>query len=304
MRWMPARLIFLVLVLQSLRPLTADPPYLPYAPLLSIGRSAWRHYEVSRFHRWRTNGYSAIYQGVIVPGYLEYPYQWNRWDPYYTAYTTRWLPPIYQPPGLLFGPQAAQRFLGIDPSGHTLPTQRRTSGPTVRQSNAETRRRAERMMDLGDRCFSGQQFHQALQHYRTASSVARDVAEPYFRQGHALIALGQFDRAARIFKRAVAMKPSLQRGGFALTELYQNNQIAKHAHLETLAKAAWNHARDDDLLFLLGLFLHYDGQIDRANNFFRKALELAGPRRSHLLPFLPPEHPRQEGEVVVQRLEI
>ena len=44
MRWMPARLIFLVLVLQSLRPLSADPPYLPYAPLLSIGRGAWRHY--------------------------------------------------------------------------------------------------------------------------------------------------------------------------------------------------------------------------------------------------------------------
>ena len=304
MRRLPACLIFLVLVLQSLRPLGADPPYLPYARLFSIGPSAWHHYEVSRFHRWRTNRYSTMYQGVGVPGYMEFAHPWNRWGSYYSVYTTRWLPPIYQPPGLLFGPEAVQRFLGIDLSGHPLPNQRHTSGSTVRKSNAETRRRAERIMDLGDRCFSGQRYHQALQHYRTASSVARDVAEPYFRQGHALIALGQFDRAAGTFKRAVAMRPSLQRSGFALTEIYQDNKIGKEAHLEALAKAAWRHERDDDLLFLLGLFLHYDGQAERANNFFRKALELAGPRRSHLLPFLPAEQSRQQAEAVVQRLEI
>ena len=302
MHWMPTRLLFLVLVLQSLIPLAAAPPCLPR---FSASRSVWQHYEVSRFHRWRTHGYSAIYQGVFVPGYVAYPYHCYRWEPcYYSAYTARWMPPVYQPPGLLFGPQAAQRFLEINLSGQTIPAQRRTPDSTVRKSNAETRRRAERMIDLGDRCFSRQRFHQALQHYRTASSIARDVAEPYFRQGHALIALGQFDRAARTFKRAVAMKPSLQRSGFAVAQLYQDNNIAKATHLEALAKAAWNNAHDDDLLFLLGLFLRYDGQIDRANIFFRKAFELAGPRRSHLLPFLPPEHPQEEAQVVAQRLEI
>ena len=296
MRWMPARFVFTVLALQSLPPLAADPPFLPHSAIFPIGPRGWHHYEESTLYRWRLNGYSSIYQGVMVPGYVGYPSRWSRWNPYYVA---RWLPPIYQPPGLLFGPQAAHRFMGIDPSGYSFATRRRIPSAPVRKSNAETRRQAERMIDFGDRCFANQRFHQALQHYRTASSVARDVAETYFR-----ISLGQFDRATRAFKRALAMKPSLQRGGFAVTQLYQDNQIAKETHLEALAKAAWKHAHDDDLLFLLGVFLHYDGQTDRARNFFRKASELAGPIRSHLLPFLPLDPPQKKEQVVVQRLEI
>ena len=301
MRWVLCWFVVAVLSLQPLSPLTADYPLAPYGQFLPGGWGDWRCYPDSRFQRWGMYDYRSDYWGLMGPGYSPYVYRRNVLNPY----RAWWLAPVYQPPGLLFGPQAVERFLGVGQVRNQLAAQRRQLVTKVRRSNSETRRRAERFIEFGDDRFAKQHFYQALQRYRTASSVAPDVAETYFRQGHALVALGHFDRAARAFKRALAMKPSLERSGFEIVQLYRDNQIAKEAHLEALAKAAWKHTRDDDLLFLLGLFLHYDGQAVRATKFFRRAFELAGPLRFHLLPFLPAEQPaKPENQALVQRLDI
>ena len=305
MRWGSSWLVVAVLSLQPGPPLFADHPLSPYGLNWPGGTVDWPCYQDASFSRWGMYDYRSDYRWLASPRYSLYAYNRNLLNPY----NAWWLAPAYQPPGLLFGPQSVQRFLGVGSSRAQLLAQRRQLITRTRRSNAETRRRAERFIDFGDDRFAERHFHQALKRYRTASSVAPDMSEPFFRQGHALIALGNFDRAARAFKRALALNPSPERNGFDVGQLYQDNQIAKEAHLETLAKAAWRHTRDDDLLFLLGLFLHYDGQAVRATKFFRRAFELAGPLRFHLMPFLPaeqPANPRDQArdQAIVQRLDI
>ena len=58
-------------------------------------------------------------------------------------------------------------------------------------------------------------------------------------------------------------------------------------------------ADDPDLLFLIGVFLHGDQQPERADKFFRRALELEKGDVAHLQGFLPDEKPKLAGEIVV-----
>ena len=52
--------------------------------------------------------------------------------------------------------------------------------------------------------------------------------------------------------------------GLILKELYGADNMTKNAHRDALAEAAEANPNDADLLFLLGVHLHFDGQADRA----------------------------------------
>ena len=43
-----------------------------------------------------------------------------------------------------------------------------------------------------------------------------------------------------------------------------------------MAKAATEDPNNSDLMFLLGIHLHFDGKPDRAATFFKRATELGG----------------------------
>ncbi len=45
---------------------------------------------------------------------------------------------------------------------------------------------------------------------------------------------------------------------------------------DRLAAAMGLSAQDADLAFLMGVFLHFDGQVERARPFFQRAAQLAG----------------------------
>jgi tetratricopeptide (TPR) repeat protein len=137
--------------------------------------------------------------------------------------------------------------------------------------------------------FREQKFHSALQRYKSAAEAAPDVAESYFRQGHALVTTNRFELAAKAFKVGIALSDDVTRDGFHVDELYADNHMAKRAHLEALAQSSLIDRANTDLLFLVGLFLRYDGQADRATKFFLKAAEIAGTESLHLRPFLPVE---------------
>jgi tetratricopeptide (TPR) repeat protein len=147
----------------------------------------------------------------------------------------------------------------------------RPAEPQVRVSNAEARARAWRFIGFGDTHFSAQRFRDANQRYRSAAEAAPDLVEAHFRQAQALVATGQFDLAARTFKRGMALGPGWPQADFSLTELYGENRLAKTSHLERLALAAEAEPENADLLLVVGMQLYFDGQQERAAPFFRQA---------------------------------
>ncbi|MBW3597394.1 MAG: hypothetical protein KY475_08975 [Planctomycetes bacterium] len=232
--------------------------------------------------------YGRSYDGYVSPHGTYYNPQ--------SRYTDYYLPPIHYPAELMYGPLAMRRFMGLDrapvpaappavvapadPAAEALPA------PKVRESNLAARERAQHFLAAGDRLFREQKHHDALQRYKTAAEAAPDVADAYFRQGFALVATNRYDLAADGFRRGLALEPSWAESLFRLDELYGDADLAKQAHLDALARAALDNPNDADLMFVLGVFLHFDGQADRARRFFVRARELAGDAAPHLDGFL------------------
>lgn len=222
--------------------------------------------------------YSAGYGGYSDPYFYGYS---NPYGIYYNPqsnYAEYYLPPLYVPPELMYGPQAMDRFLGIRRAPNPIiVVEPAVPAPKPRVSNVESRRRASHFIASGDARFREQRYHEALQEYKTAAGAAPDVAEAYFRQGHALVATARYELAAAAFKRAAAIDPAWTRGDFRLDDLYGDTHIAKTSHVEALARAALEKSEDANLLMLLGIFLHYDGQAERAQKFLQRAASVAAP---------------------------
>jgi len=220
-------------------------------------------------------GYYATYP--YVDSYWVYP-GWPAYPSYYPAYP----PPLYLPPGTHYGPQATRRFLGWDQSppgpaaAAVVAEEDRGDEPAAppRGTSDRALALAWRFIGVGDAQFGSQKYRDAYQRYKRAAQSAPGLADVYFRQGLALMALGNYDLAARSFKRGIDLDAAWARSGFRLDELYGENQAAKTAHLETLAQAASNDPDNADLLFLVGVMLHFDGQSGRARPFFEEASRL------------------------------
>jgi tetratricopeptide (TPR) repeat protein len=224
---------------------------------------------------------AASGQGHAAPSHRHYNIWWS--DPLWLAcpppYWYYYPPPLWLPAETLYGPQALQRFFGPSVSSSAAPVQKRAAEvkkPVERVVNAETRGLAWRFITFGDAHFANNKFSEAYQRYRKAAEIVPELAEAHFRQGFALIGAGRFDAAAKAFRRGLAIEPAWPRSGFRLGDLYVGNPAAKAVHLEALADAAEKDGNNADLLFLLGVFLHFDGQRPRAVPFFERAEQLAG----------------------------
>ena len=91
----------------------------------------------------------------------------------------------------------------------------------------------------------------------------------------ALAALGRYDSAVREIKRGLEIDPDWPRSGFTLADLYGDNGKAKTAHLDATAKAAAK-AESSDLLFLIGVYLHFDGQVERGDGLVDVLVPIGG----------------------------
>ena len=238
--------------------------------------------------------YGRSYDGYVSPHGIYYNPQ--------SGYVDYYLPPVHFPAELMYGPQAMRRFMGIDAAPHLAvpppapavpapaapakPEAEALPAPKVRESNAAARERALHFLSAGDKLFREQRHHEALQRYKSASEAAPDVADAYFRQGFALVATNRYELAAAAFRRGLALEPSWAESLFRVDELYRDAALAKQAHLDALARAALDAPSDADLMFVLGVFLHFDGQGDRAQRFFVRARELAADGAPHLDGFL------------------
>lgn len=259
-------------------------------------------------HGWLPSGSPSIslwYGSPALPyAYTGYPYGAYRYSPYayvpgyYSDYP--YLGPLYVPAEQFYGPQALARFLGAGPS---LPPSSSTNAnvapdagnpPVIggrdpapeRGTNAQSVALCRRCLAVGDTYFGNQKYVSAYLRYTQGTSAAPRQADAYLRQGISLIVLGRYEQAARALKRSVELDAKLDQMAFRLDDIYGPNRMAKGAHLDALAKAATDQPANSDLLFLLGIFLHFDGQTDRAKPFFQRAAQLAGEERAHLQAFL------------------
>jgi tetratricopeptide (TPR) repeat protein len=177
--------------------------------------------------------------------------------------------------------RSSSAVVGLAPRGADVAADSRG----VRFSNAVQRQKAAQLLATGDKLYREMQYHSALQRYKLAAQTAPDLAEAYWRQGHALIATGNYGLASGAFKRALAIDPSVDRGGFVLDDLYGDALVAKTAHIEGLAGWAIERTGSSDPYFAMGVTLWFDGQQQRSEKFFAKASELAGMTGSYLAAF-------------------
>jgi len=255
-------------------------------------------------HRWSRPPFNRAYRTEYwydPYGYGYNPYAWgySYARPYYGGYYYYRAAPLFVPPEAIFGPQATRRFLGwdrmdrpaldpkIQPPGQA--DDDRAGMPNQREPNLRAPRQealAWRFIGFGDHHFAKGKYTDAHSRYRKAAQACSGLAEAYSRQGYALVAQGRYEPAAKALKRALAIDPGWPGADFRNDELYGPDQAAKAAHMDALAKAAIEQPHEADLLFLLGVYIHFDGQPDRAAAFFRRAAELAGNDDAHINAFL------------------
>jgi tetratricopeptide (TPR) repeat protein len=232
---------------------------------------------------------------------------YGAFDPYgiyyrpYDGYSSYYLPPVFAPAELLYGPRAVRQFWGWSDQPLVMRRSERVAAePKIRISNPEYRRKAEQHLAQGDRLFREQKYSQALDRYKQAAAMAGDLAEAQWRKGHAYLATHRYELAAASFKRALVLNPDAARDGFDLGRLYGAGATVKISHLEALAGETLVRGDSAEHYFLLGVFLRYDGQAERAEKFFVKAAELAGRDGGYLASFLPAE---ETAPVVAKELE-
>jgi len=281
-------------------------PLLPNQPVRQVQSGGYRHYH----HHWGGGyGYSPLFPPVYIrspwyyPGGIAYGYGYGGYAPL----------PLVIPADTMFGPAAARRFMGADlpldagpihirggnapanAAGNTANPAPAEHKPKVRVANKEFRARAGKFMDFGDALFAKQKFNQALERYKTAAQTAPDLPATYLRQGFALVAMGQYESAGKVFRRGLAMNADWADSEFRLKKLYGDAKVAKTAHFESLAQAADDNPHDANLLALLGLELYFDGRSDRATAFFQRSAQLGGNEDHALDSFLPPPGPNDKA---------
>ena len=263
-------------------------------------------------HRSSVSFYAGIGPGVYFSSPYAYPYLPAAWSYGYAEPTgiyynpamnhvEYYLPPVYAPAELTYGPLAMERFLGlrreaavaprpaeVPPEAFPKELKAAEIASRLRKSNEEAKERGRRFMSFGDALFLKQRCHEAVQRYKSAIEAAPDLVDAYVREGFALIAIGQYALAAKAFKIALHLEPGVMHAGFRLDDIYGDNRLAKTAHLEALAQAALDAPDNADLVFLVGMVLHADGDELRAQRFFQRALDLAGPDARFLAPLLGP----------------
>ncbi len=220
-------------------------------------------------------------------GYASYPVFW--WlDPFYQSGYYTWLTG-YPPPitaGNLFPtmpymmPIVPNQPIYVNPPAQVKNIEK---PPAIKNDKAdganEPRARDEfdkkesmaREIRLGNAAFASGAFSQALRHYEQASKENPLDGQPWFYQGQALFALGQYPKAVTAIQRGLKWHPQWPAAAFQPRALYGEKGKQFQQHLGQLAAAIEKSPNDDGLLFLLGYQLWFDGEKEKAQMVFRRA---------------------------------
>lgn len=286
---------------------------------VGLGHGHLNHYR-PYYSSYRIRSYYAAPRVYLGPSYYTVPRYYGAYDPYcatgYGAYyggvgvSPLWFGGLAQPQVNLYvnNPPAApapapaptaplrERRPEIDSS-----TALASKVIELRNSSLKSRALARSLMTTGDQMFREQRYHSALQKYKAATKAAPDLAETHFRQGHGYIATNRYEQAAQSFKLGAALASDVNRGGFKLDDLYSDSPISKTAHLDALAEEALDDEGNTDLLFLVGVYLYYDNQADRAERFFDEAARVSPRELRYLAKYRKPQ-PRPSEPIITASL--
>jgi tetratricopeptide (TPR) repeat protein len=251
--------------------------------------SNWLPYTWPRVY---SSYYNPYYYDSYGYGYSPYSY----YSPYYYP------APIFVPAGALYGPGPILNMMGVGNGGGgggvaMSPAAAERAAPRVAARPAAKEQRAkpdndsataaaQRYIGVGDTSFAKGKYTDANDRYRRAVRTAPQLADAWFRQGFALAGMGHYETAATSLRRGLELKPDWPKSDFRLAALFGGDEAAKTAFLEGLAAAAEARPNNVDLLFLLGVCQHFDGQPERAATFLKRASELAPGEKAHLQAFL------------------
>ncbi len=212
-------------------------------------------------------------------------------SPYGVYYSPRYnsvdyyLPPVYYPAELAYGPLAVKQFMGVDRNFGLAPLRAdppRVAArpavepirPVVHEVDWTARKNADRYLELGDNYFQKQKFYDAILRYRLAVKQDPAYSIARLKLGFALLTNRRFDEAAAEFSEAVKLDPEIVKSDFRIDQLYDDNRIAREAHEEMLAQEALDHPTDGNIHFDLGMWLLFHGQPERSRSFFAEAKRL------------------------------
>ncbi|MGQ0636685.1 MAG: tetratricopeptide repeat protein [Planctomycetaceae bacterium] len=266
----------------------------------------------SGFHSF---GYSSVGAGSITGLNYYYGPVWGGGWPYTGAYYSPWgyVPaPVfgYTPPPAPIIVLDAPIWPGLDPANNAV-LQEWLPGPKdgaargappdddlplpVKTSNVDAKRKSMRYQATGDEYLAKGDYTQALMRYRQAYAAAPDRSEPRFRVAVTLAALGHFGQAADELKRLVRLDPRWPAHGDRLDDVFgPEHQLAKHSMLSRAADWVKEDIRDPQRLFLMGVFLHFNEDVDKARPFFEAAGQLSN-RPKYVQAFLEPSANREQA---------
>lgn len=249
-----------------------------------ISRSSSAHTHGRHFHY---HSYQPYWGGAYSYGAFGYP----AYIPQYTYAPSI----VIQPQPIIFEPDPFdndvlnrdQQIEDLQRLKNLIPNPADPDRPLhVKKSNAAGRQRSLHLQGQGDISFRERRYAKAYSHYRQAIKAAQDLSAPYFRTAFALSAMGHFESAVRYLKQGLRLDPKWPLTGEGLDERFgQDGEIAKNSMLHKVAQWVREDIRDPDRLFLVGVLLHFNNDIDRAMKFFEAADQMGGSPR-HVRLFL------------------
>ena len=156
----------------------------------------------------------------------------------------------------------------------------------VKPSTAEAKLRSVRAETRGKVALRETDLPEAYFKFKDAIKHAGDRADPHFGLGFTLVAMKRYESAVISFKRGLELNKEWPQTADSLSEVYgEENKLAKGAHLDRVARWVKQDVRDPNRLFLMGLLLYVDDNLNQSTPFFEAALRLAG-KGDHLLAFV------------------
>ncbi len=140
----------------------------------------------------------------------------------------------------------------------------------------------QRLVREATAAFAEGEYADAVRRYEEVLEREPARVDTWLRLGFASLAVRDWDRALAAFRAAAKLRENLRPSDFDLDELYGDREF-KLRQLDQVARAALAAPGDPDRWLLVGTFLWFDGQVDRAGRFLAKAQSLAAEEESLLL---------------------
>lgn len=200
-------------------------------------------------------------------------------------------PNLYYVPGL-YSPQPIQP-VSYPATGSTLipvslkPTTLERSKVPVIPSSPAARLRSLEHQARGDQKLREQKWSEARAAYRNSVDAASDRAEAHVRLGLSLVAIQRFEPAIHEFKRALFIDPQIpQMGKISKTIFGPESQMARSSIISKLTDWVRDDYANPDRLFLMGVLLHFEGDV-RGRECFEAAMRMKrNGDVSHLVAFI------------------